>query len=272
MKFTQKLLCCLLLIVPVAGGNAGEARPPMTPLPQLPPVPQGDVPPRGAAPRFSGEGVTCMVEPHLVAEVGSAVDGVLERVAVNRGDFVKAGQVVAVLRAGVEEAEVELRKARVEFGKRKIERNVDLFAKQLISAHERDEMETEYRMSVAEFNRAVENLKLRTIVSPFDGVVVERYLAAGELIRADKSKVVKLAQIDPLNVEVIAPLNMFGSVAQGAMAEVGMDPMVRGNFRAKVVLIDRLIDAASGTFRIRLELPNPGHKIPAGIRCRVRFR
>jgi len=48
--------------------------------------------------------------------------------------------------------------------------------------------------------------------------------------------------------------------------------MVRGNFRAKVVLIDRLIDAASGTFRIRLELPNPGHKIPAGIRCRVRFR
>jgi len=221
---------------------------------------------------MSSDGVTCMVEPYLVAEVGSAVDGVLERVAVNRGDFVKTGQVVAMLRSGVEEAEVELRKARVEFSKRKSSRNEEMFAKQLISAQEKDEIETEYRIALAELNRAIENLRLRTIVSPFDGVVVERYLAAGELIRADKSKVVKLAQIDPLNVEVIAPLSMFGSVAQGAMADVSMDPMVRGNFRAKVVLIDRLIDAASGTFRIRLELPNPGLKIPAGIRCRVRFR
>jgi hypothetical protein len=32
-------------------------------------------------------------------------------------------------------------------------------------------------------------------------------------------------------------------------------------------LIDRVIDAASNTFRIRLSLPNPGNKIPAGLRC-----
>jgi hypothetical protein len=36
--------------------------------------------------------------------------------------------------------------------------------------------------------------------------------------------------------------------------------------------VDRVIDAASGTFGVRLELPNRERKIPAGVRCRVRFK
>ena len=38
-----------------------------------------------------------------------------------------------------------------------------------------------------------------------------------------------------------------------------------------MVVIDRVIDAASGTFSVFLELPNPEHTIPGGLRCRVRF-
>ncbi|CAN0204246.1 unnamed protein product [Phaeothamnion confervicola] len=47
--------------------------------------------------------------------------------------------------------------------------------------------------------------------------------------------------------------------------------MVAGSFRARVTLVDKVIDAASGTFGVRLELPNPGGRVPAGIKCRVRF-
>jgi len=39
-----------------------------------------------------------------------------------------------------------------------------------------------------------------------------------------------------------------------------------------VKMVDRVIDAASGTFGIRLELPNRNREIPAGARCRVRFQ
>jgi hypothetical protein len=38
-----------------------------------------------------------------------------------------------------------------------------------------------------------------------------------------------------------------------------------------VKLIDRVFDAASGTFGLRLELPNPGNRLPAGLRCRIQF-
>ncbi len=216
-------------------------------------------------------GQTCVVEPHLVTQVGSSVDGVIERVTVDRGDVVTRGQVVAKLRSGVEEAEMAVRQAKVEAGKRKIERTEELFKKQLISEQERDEIETEYRVNVAELKRETENVRLRTIVSPVNGVVMERYLAAGELIRADKSKIVKLAQIDPLNIEVVAPAAMLGRVKRGANAQVSLEPLVKGTHTAKVVVIDPVVDAASGTFGIRLELRNPGNRIPAGIRCKVSF-
>lgn len=240
---------------------AWSQTPPLESLPRLPPL-------RAAAP---AESVTCLVEPYLITEVGSPIDGILEKVNVDRGDLVTAGQVVARLKSGVEEAELVVKRTKVEFGRRKNERNEDLFRKQLISAQEKDEMETEYKLSLAELNREAENLKLRTILSPLTGVVVERYLWSGELIRADKSKVVKLAQLDPLKVEVVAPLALFGSVQVGAMADVALDPLVKSSHKAKVVIVDRIVDAASATFGIRLELPNPGYRIPAGIRCKVKF-
>jgi len=41
---------------------------------------------------------------------------------------------------------------------------------------------------------------------------------------------------------------------------------------AKVTVVDRVIDAASGTFGVRLQLENPDNRFPAGIRCSVRLR
>lgn len=213
----------------------------------------------------------CVVEPSMVVNVGSPVDGVLEFVAVDRGGEVEKGQVVAKLQSGVETASVELTRSRIEFDRRKVERNETLFEKQLISAQERDEMVTEATLHQGELKKEVENLKLRTIVSPINGVVVERQLGPGELIRADKSVVLKLAQLNPLNVEVITPAALFGSVRVGMTGSVNLAPFFKGKYRAKVVVVDKLIDSASGTFWVRLQLPNPGNRIPAGIRCQVKF-
>jgi membrane fusion protein, multidrug efflux system len=263
----------LALYLWAAGGaQAQPAAPaPLKPAPETraaPSRPAG----QAASPRKPGDALECLLEPHMAVNVGSPVDGVLERVMVDRGDTVRRGQVVARLQSGVEAAAVELSRARVEFGKRKVERNEALFEKQLISAQERDEMVTESRLHEQELKRDSEVLRLRTIVSPIDGVVVERRLAPGELIRAEKSVVLRLAQLNPLNVEVIAPAELFGSVRVGASGIVSLAPLLPGTYQAKVVVVDKLIDAASGTFGVRLQLPNPGDRIPAGIKCTVEFR
>lgn len=222
----------------------------------------------GAQSEASGA-LECLVEPSLVVNVGSSVDGVLEQVAFDRGDRVRKGDVVARLQSGVETAAVKLSEARVEFGRRRMERNEALYQKQLISAQERDELVTEVRLREEELKKEQETLKLRTIVSPVDGVVVERRLAPGEFIRTDKSVVMKLAQVDPLNIEVVAPARMIGSVRVGMTGRVSLAPFFPGTHAAKVVVVDKVIDAASGTLGVRLQLPNPGNRFPAGIKCSV---
>ena len=216
----------------------------------------------------SGE-LECLVEPFMTVNVGSSVDGVLEQVTVNRGDRVHKGQVVAKLQSGVEAAAVHLTEARVEFGRRRVARIETLREKQLISEQEADELVTEVRLREEELKKDQETLRLRTIVSPIDGVVVERRLAPGELIRSEKSVVLRLAQINPLNIEVIAPAKLFGSIRVGMSGRVSLAPIFPGTYQAKVVVVDKVIDAASGTMGVRLQLPNPDNKIPAGIKCSV---
>lgn len=224
----------------------------------------------GNAGKKLGDDMECLLEPHLVANVGSPVEGTLNQVLVDRGANVGKGQVVARLNSSVEAANLELRKAQEEFGKRKVERNKELFSKELISANEKDEIETQTRIAGLEVRQQEQVLEQRSIRSPLNGVVVERFLGPGERV-ANEKPILRIAQIDPLNVEVIAPVEMFGMVKSGMTAEIRLDPLLPGVYKAKVAVVDRVIDAASGTFGIRLELPNPGNKVPAGIKCKARF-
>lgn len=243
---------------PLAGAARTDLRTP-APLP---------LPPAGFA---ANGGMECLLEPSMVVNVGSPVDGVLDQVAVNRGDPVRKGQVVARLQSGVEVASVKLSQARVDFGRRKLERSETLADKQLISTQEKDELVTEVRLREEELRKDEETLKLRTIISPIDGVVVERRLVPGEFIRSDKSVVLKLAQIHPLHVEAVVPGRFFKTLRVGQTGRVNLAPFLSGSYPALVVAVDRVIDAASGTLGVRLELPNSDGRIPAGIQCSVVF-
>jgi membrane fusion protein, multidrug efflux system len=210
-----------------------------------------------------------IIEPSEVIEVSSQVPGIIEQVAVERGDRVREGQIVALLKSGVEAAQVDLVRARLEFGKRRVLRNADLYTKQLISTHEKDEMETEVLILELQLREVLERLELRTLVSPIQGIVVERRLGPGEYI--GEGSIMKIARIDPLNVEVIATVEHYGSITKGMRAEVIPEEPLGGSYRGTVVIVDELIDAASGTFGVRVRLPNPGHRLPAGLNCQVRF-
>jgi len=58
---------------------------------------------------------------------------------------------------------------------------------------------------------------------------------------------------------------MPGGLASKRRSSIG------GTYAATVTVVDRVLDAASGTFGVRLTLPNPDLQLPAGIRCKVRF-
>jgi len=248
-----------------------------------------------AAPDFD-----CVIEPRQVVEIRSTVEGVIERIAVDRGDYVKGGQVLVTLDSAVEKASVDLARQRTElegairsgesradYSKRKHERQEELFKQKFISAQARDESATERKLAESEFKEALDNrklaeldlrrqqelLRLKTIRSPINGVVVERLMHPGEVAEAGvgRKPILKLAEIDTLHVEVVLPVAAYGRLKVGAAAEVLPEAPVGGKFNATIKVIDRVLDAASGTFGVRLELPNRQQKLPAGVRCKARF-
>lgn len=242
----------------------------------------------------------CVIAPKQVVELRSPIEGLIDRVNVDRGDYVKKGQVVAVLDTSVEglqaaiakqrsqmEGAVHSAESRVEFTSKKTARMEELYRQNFMSAQGRDEAATEKRLAQAdlrdamdnrkladlEYKRQLEIIRLKTIHSPINGVVTERILNPGELAEAGvgRKPILKLAEIDTLYVEVLLPVEAYGKVKEGMTIGVTPEVPAASHYRAKVKVIDRVLDAASGLFGVRLELHNPERKIPAGIRCAADF-
>lgn len=241
----------------------------------------------------------CLIEARQQVEIRSPVEAVIESVLVQRGDFVKKGQVIATMESGPERAALDLARsratmqgelkaaqARLELAEKKLQRAEELYKQNFISVNARDEAQAEYQFSIEQLRQAQESQKLaqldvdrnsqvlalRTIRSPLSGVVVNVLQKPGEFSSTNlKDPIVKLAEIDPLHVEVVLPVTLYGRIKVGQRAEVIPEQPVGGRHAATVKVVDRVIDAASGTFGVRLELPNRNRAIPAGVRCRVRF-
>ena len=112
-------------------------------------------------------------------------------------------------------------------------------------------------------------LELRTVRSPIDGVVASVSIETGEFV--DEDEIMRVVQLDPLHVEVVVPVALYGEIETGTVAEVRPEAPFDRPHEAKVVIVDRVVDAASGTFGLRLELENPKGALPGGLKCRVSF-
>ena len=67
--------------------------------------------PEGPRAQSPARTLDCVIEPRALINVGSNVDGIIQEVAVDRGDRVKRGQVMARLETGLERTEVEIARA-----------------------------------------------------------------------------------------------------------------------------------------------------------------
>ena len=241
----------------------------------------------------------CLILPNQTVELRSPVEGLIEKVLVQRGDRVRAGQVLVQLESAAETSAVQLARhradaqgrlasaeSRLDYATKKLDRSRDLQARNFVTAQARDEAEAEKRIIEAELRDARENrqqaalelrhaqdlLQRRVLRSPFDGVVVDRMLNPGDLAESGTGRkpILKLVQVEPLRVEAVLPLAAYGKLQAHGTADV-MPEGLGGAYAAKLKVIDSVFDTASGTFGVRLELPNAAGKLPAGIRCKVDF-
>lgn len=249
----------------------------------------------GAAAAAPDNGFECLLEPSQVVEIRAPVDGIIALIGAQRGDAVRRGQPLLELQSAAERAAVDsaryrskmegqiaAARNRIDYANKKLERLTALQRDNFITAQASDEAEAERRlaesellsatearaMAVIELQRAQEQLALRSVSAPFNGVVVDRLLNPGDLAESGSGRkpALKVAQIDPMRADVALPAALFGQVRVGTRASV-VASVGGARFVGTVRSVDRVIDAASSTFVARLELPNPQSAIPGGSRC-----
>jgi RND family efflux transporter MFP subunit len=242
----------------------------------------------------------CLIEPTQVIEVGSPTGGLLDKVNVKRGDRVSRGQIVASLESSAESATAELAKFKsnargpmeaaknkIEFAQRKFSRRKEMAIEKLGSVQESDDAEAELQLARSELVVAQESreqarfelqqqsslLNLRFIKSPFDGIVVDQLMYPGEIVESSGAKkvILKLAQLDPLKIRVVLPIPVFGRARVGMSVDVVPELPIGGKYKAVVKSIDKMVDAASGTFAVFLEMPNKRLDVPSGVKCKASF-
>jgi RND family efflux transporter MFP subunit len=226
------------------------------------------------------------------------INGRLASVTVRMGDRVTRGQTMARLEDSeireqvrqteasfnVAEATVRQREADLRFAQTNLDRSRSLFERQLLSKQTLDDAESRQQASAAQLDLAraqlaqsqarVEELKINltdtVITSPVTGFVGSRTLDPGAWVTPNTAFI---SVVDISTVRLIANVveKDLRRIEAGLAAEVGVDAYPGEQFMGKVARVAPVLDPATRTAQIEVEIANPQGRLKPGMYANVRF-
>lgn len=216
-----------------------------------------------AAPPMEG-----LVAPFRQMELPAPVASRIVALKAREGDAVKAGQPLVELYARPEELEVQRAKALLERREFKAKGARKLVADKVIPEAEALDMRIELELARLQHESALEQVRLRTLLAPFDGQVVELRREMGEAVSASQP-VLRLVDLSQVYVHCMVKPELLARLAMGQKLTMRIPQATgEGTHTGEVVLLDPCA-GPDGLFRVRLRVENPGLRIRAGLKALV---
>ncbi len=220
----------------------------------------------------------------------SKVTGYLQRITVDKGDWVKAGQVLATievpeLHSNLANAQANLQIARITYDRL---RKVQQSDARLISQQDVDIAFAKFEQAQASARTLQTMVNYTQIVAPFSGVITGRFADPGALIRAGGGDfgvneisgslspgategsgghregggpVLTMAQVDTLRVYVYVPEQVCSLVARGTPASLRFDEFPDRVFKGAVTRFANSLDLATRTMMTEIDIDNRSHRL-----------
>ncbi len=211
---------------------------------------------------------TAPVEAFTDATVIAKVGGEVRKIYVEEGDDVKAGQILARLdgdRLRLEQLQTEANLSKLQ---RDYQRNVDLNERGLISAGDFEKIRYEMEALAATNKLAKLQLSYTDIRAPIDGVISERYIKIGNTLEIG-TPTFQVTSLEPLVSYLHVPEREFRSIVAGQDTVLTIDALGGETFQATVARVSPIVDPATGTFKITIEVSDETRRLKPGMFARI---
>ena len=223
-------------------------------------------------------------------QIGSQVSGVIARLYADFNSKVKKGQLLAELdptpfQAQVEQRRADVTRAQVETGNARItyQRQQRLNQQGLAAQADLDAAKAQYESAQAQVQQAAAalrqsetNLKYTKIISPIDGVVVDRQYDVGQTVAASfqAPTLFSIAQdLTKMQVQADVDQSDIGTVKVGQPARFSVDAYPEEEFRGRIsqIRLNALVNQNVVTYPVIIEVANPEQRLRPKMTANVIF-
>lgn len=223
--------------------------------------------------------------PRRTSRLSAEIDGQVAEILVDDGDRVNANAVVLRLDSRLARIDIEAARARLDEARARhaeserrhrelleLKKNQHVAATNVAAARAQIDIDAAaVRQAEAALARSSELLERHTVYAPFNAVVRHKLVEKGEWVETSTA-VAELVDVEVLRLEVAVPQFYYASVGVGTPVVIRLDAMPERSFEARVTRKIPVGEAASRTFRVRIDIPNDDGRLAPGMSARAGLR
>lgn len=217
--------------------------------------------------KYSG---STTLEAEAEALVVAKVSGVMNKIFVEESDSVVAGQVLAKLDDEQYSLELAQAKSILEKLTNEFERNQSLLRNKIVSQETYEQTKSEYHTQKAAYDIAKLRLNYTEIRSPISGIVSQRLIKVGNMVKEDQPTF-QITDFDPLLAVLHVPEKEMNKLQVGYPASLKADAVLDSEFKGKILRISPIVNAGTGTFKVTVEAKDKTRKLKPGMFTRVQI-
>jgi membrane fusion protein (multidrug efflux system) len=207
---------------------------------------------------------TTTIEAKRQVDIMAKVSGQVIQLPAEEGIKVKKGNLLAKL----EEAELQIEymktKVSLETDKAMLERAQNMLEKNLIAEENYETTRLQYESSKAAHEAARMQMEYANIRAPFDGIITIRNIELGQRVNVNQSLFV-IADFDPLRAKIYVPEKDIGRIYEGQEAKITIEAESELEFTGVVQMISPVVDPASGTSKVTIDIVDDKRKLKPGM-------
>jgi membrane fusion protein, multidrug efflux system len=196
--------------------------------------------------------------------ISADLPGTVERIAFDSGQWVREGEVLALLDTRQERAQLEAAESQRDLARINYERMKGLLEELVVSRAEFDRATADQRQTDARVGEIRATIERKTIRAPFSGVLGIRKVNLGQYLSGG-DPLVTLQSLNPIYVNFDVPQQSAADVRVGRNVHITAEELTGKSFEGLITAIDPLVNESTRNVKVQATLANPDGKLKPGM-------